>query len=325
MLQFLIRRVLGAVVILVGITIFTFALFYVVPQDPALLMCGKNCTDSNIQRIHENLGIDQPVINQFWDYLVGLFAGRDFATTACPAPCLGVSFDTGTPVLDTIMDRFPLTLSLTFGGIFFFLIIGLGSGMIAAWYKGTLIDKFFSGLSMTLSAFQIYVLGPLIMLALVYSTGWLEKPADVPITESVSGWAMGLLIPWFVISTIFAAQYTRMSRASLIEQLQEEHIRTARAKGMSRPYVFFRYAWRGSLVPIVTILGMDLGSLLGGAIATEFTFNLHGLGKLAVGAVNKVDMPMSMGVLLFGAFFILLLNIVVDALYAFIDPRVRLS
>ncbi|MBK3631287.1 ABC transporter permease, partial [Streptomyces sp. MBT49] len=138
-------------------------------------------------------------------------------------------------------------------------------------------------------------------------------------------WFSGLMIPWVVLSTIFAAQYTRMARSSMIEQLQEEHIRTARAKGMSRRYVFFRYAWRGSLIPIVTILGIDLSSLLGGAIITEYTFGLPGLGHLAVESVQFSDLPLLLGVMLFAAAVILLCNIVVDACYAFIDPRVRLS
>lgn len=311
--------------ILLLISAFTFFMYYAIPQDPATLACGKNCTPDALAIIHKNLGLDQPIPVQYWKFLVGIFAGRDFAVGHCPAPCFGVSFRDQQMVWDTIMDRFPLTLSLTIGGLIVFLIVGLGTGMIAARYRGTWLDKVFSSLSLVLSSFQIYFLGPIVLGIFVYSTGWLDKPKYVPISENPGQWFMGLLIPWIVMSVIFTANYTRMARSTMIEQLQEEHVRAARAKGMAGRYVFFRYAWRGSLIPILTILGMDLSALLGGAVVTEFTFGLAGIGRLAVESVVGKDLPKLMGVMLFSAAFILLLNVIVDALYAVIDPRVRLS
>lgn len=325
MLQFLIRRLIGAVVIMFLIGAFTFFLFYTIPQDFAELSCGKNCTPENIAVIRENLGLDKPITAQFWDFMVGIVTGRDFPIGHCPAPCLGVSFSTGDFVWASIMDRFPLTLSLTIGGLIIFLVLGLASGLIAAWKRGTAVDKAVSGASMVLSSFQIYFLGPIVLGIFVYSTGWLENPKYVPFTDDPVGWGVGLLIPWAVMATIFTAQYTRMARSTMIEQLQEEHVRTARAKGMRQRYVFFRYAWRGSLAPIVTILGMDLSGLLAGAVVTEFTFDLAGVGRLAVESSLTKDLPLTMGVMLFGAFFILILNIIVDLAYAYIDPRVRLA
>ncbi|UGY93462.1 ABC transporter permease [Streptomyces gobiensis] len=325
MLQFFIRRSLGAFVILLLISAFTFFMFFAIPQDPALLACGKNCTPDALKIIHENLGLDKPITVQYWQFMSGIFTGRDFAVGHCDAPCFGVSFRNNEMIWDTIIDRFPTTISLTVGALVVFLTVGIGAGMIAAWKKGTLIDKSFSSVSLVLSSMQIYFLGPIVLGLLVYSTGWLDSPKYVPITDSLTGWFMGLLIPWVVMATIFTANYTRMSRSTMIEQLQEEHVRTARAKGMSSRYVFFRYAWRGSLIPIVTILGIDLGALFGGAIVTEFTFQLAGIGRLAVESVLFKDLPLTMGVMLFSAAFILLFNILVDALYAFIDPRVRLA
>ncbi|MFF8956669.1 ABC transporter permease [Streptomyces sp. NPDC014894] len=325
MLQFLLRRLTGAVVIMFLIGAFTFFLFYTIPQDFAQLACGKNCTPENIAVIRENLGLDKPITTQFWDFMGGILTGRDFATGHCAAPCLGVSFETNEFVWDSIVDRFPLTLSLTVGGLVIFLTLGLGSGLLAAWKRGTWIDKLVSGTSMVLSSFQIYFLGPIVLGIFVYSTGWMENPEYVPFTENPASWALGLLIPWAVMATIFTAQYTRMARSTMIEQLQEEHVRTARAKGMKQRYVFFRYAWRGSLTPIVTILGMDLSGLLAGAVVTEFTFDLAGIGRLAVNSSLSKDLPLTMGVMLFGAFFILILNIIVDLAYAYIDPRVRLA
>ncbi|MFE0801164.1 ABC transporter permease [Streptomyces sp. NPDC058812] len=325
MLQFLVRRLIGAIVIMFLIGAFTFFLFYTIPQDFAELSCGKNCSPENIAVIRENLGLDKPITAQFWEFMTGIVAGRDFAQGHCSAPCLGVSFDSGEFVWDSIMDRFPLTLSLTVGGLVIFLILGLGSGLLAAWKRGTAADKLVSGASIVLSSFQIYFLGPIVLGILVYQSGIMDNPSYKPFTENPVTWAIGLLIPWLVMATIFTAQYTRMSRSTMIEQLQEEHVRTARAKGMKQRYVFFRYAWRGSLIPIVTILGMDLSALLSGAVVTEFTFDLAGIGRLAVDSSLTKDLPVTMGVMLFGAFFILLLNILVDLAYAYIDPRVRLS
>jgi len=325
MLRFLIRRSLGAVVILLIISAVTFFLFYAIPRDPAMLACGKNCTPDALAVIRKNMGIDEPVPVQYFHFMVGIVAGRQFAAGACPAPCFGYSFANQDPVWETILDRFPTTVSLTAGGAVVFLTIGLGAGMIAAWKKGTIIDKVFSSMSLVLSSMQIYFIGPLLLALVVYNLNLLDQPKYVPLTQDPIGWFTGLLIPWLVVQIIFTANYTRLSRSSMIEQLQEDHVRTARAKGMSGKYVFFRYAWRGSLIPIITIFGVDLGSLFGGAMITEWTFSLPGLGTLAVNSVQNTDIPMVMGVMLFAATFIILFNIIVDAAYAFIDPRVRLS
>ncbi|GGS90609.1 ABC transporter permease [Streptomyces chromofuscus] len=325
MLQFILRRSVGAVVTLFLIGAATFFLFVAAPSDYASLACGKDCSPARLEDIRHALGLDQPLAQQFFEFMSGIVAGRDFPEGDCPAPCLGRSFYYGDNVTSIIMDRFPLTLSLTVGALFVFLVLGIGAGMLAAYRRGSMVDKVATGASMVLSSFQIYFLGPIVLLIFVYSTGWVEDPKYVPFTDNPLGWLAGLWIPMAVMATIFTAQYTRMARSSMIEQLSEEHVRTARAKGMGKKYVFFRYAWRGSLIPIVTILGIDLSALLGGGVVTELTFSLQGIGRLAVdGAVTK-DLPLTMGVMLVGAFFILLLNILVDIAYAWIDPRVRLS
>ncbi|MFF7232310.1 ABC transporter permease [Streptomyces sp. ISID311] len=323
MLQFLLRRTFGAVVILVLLSAFTFFVFFGA-GDPAAMSCGKNCTADNIALIHQNLGLDKPLTTQFWDFVVGIFAGRDYSIGHCSAPCFGYSFATKQDVWSTLMDRLPTTASLAIGGAAVFLTVGLGTGLLAAYKRGSFLDKALTSVSMVLSSAQIYILGPIALGLFVYS-GIMESPKYVDFTSDPAGWFMGLLLPWLVMATIFTAQYTRMSRSTMIEQLQEEHVRTAKAKGMASSYVFLRYAWRGSLIPIVTILGMDLSSLFGGAMITEFTFQLAGIGRLAIDSVLTLDLPMVMGVLIFSAALILVFNIIVDATYAFIDPRVRLS
>ncbi|MEE1759484.1 ABC transporter permease [Streptomyces sp. SP18BB07] len=325
MFQFIIRRLVGAVVTLFLIGAATFFLFVAAPSDYASLACGRDCSAARLEDIREALGLNLPIAQQFWQFMSGIVTGRDFPDGHCAAPCLGQSFHSGDMVWDTIVDRFPTTLTLTAGGAVCFLIIGVGAGMLAAYRRGSMLDKVATGASMVLSSFQIYFLGPIVLVIFVYSTGLMEDPKYVPITEDPVGWFIGMSIPVVVMATIFTAQYTRMARAAMIEQLAEEHVRTARAKGMSKKYVFFRYAWRGSMIPIVTVLGIDISSMLGGAVVTEITFSLQGIGRLAVEGAGSKDLPLTMGVMMFGAFFILMVNILTDIAYAYIDPRVRLS
>ncbi|MGK5545059.1 ABC transporter permease [Streptomyces sp. URMC 127] len=325
MLRFLARRSLGALVIIVLISAITFALFFALPSQPALMSCGKNCTPDALALINKNLGLDEPVPVQYWHYMAGIFTGRDFTVGHCPAPCFGYSFSNQQPVWGTIVDRFPTTLSITLGGAAVFLVTGVGIGMIAAAFRGTWVDKAVSSLSLVGNSLQIYFVGVIALAVLVSGLHWMDNPAYHPITEDPVKWFTGMLIPWLVLSIIFIANYSRMTRSQMIEQLGEDHVRTARAKGLGRRAVFFRYAWRGALAPIVTIFGIDLGSLFGGAIITEFTFSLHGLGRLAVSSVSETDLPTLMAVMLVGCTAIVVANIVVDAAYAFIDPRVRLA
>jgi peptide/nickel transport system permease protein len=325
MLRFLARRTLGALVIVVLISAITYLLFFALPAEPATLACGKNCGPASIAMINKNLGLDQPIPVQYWHFMVGIVAGRDFPVGHCSAPCFGYSFVNQVSVWGTITDRFPTTLSLALGGAAVFLVFGVGIGMIAAWWRGTWIDKLFSSLSLLGASMQIYFVGVLCLAWFVSGLGIMQQPAYYPFTDDPVKWFQGMLLPWLVLSLIFMANYSRMTRSQMVEQLQEDHVRTARAKGMSGRTVFFRYAWRGAIAPIITIFGIDLGSLLGGAMITEYTFTLHGLGQLAVQSVQLTDLPMLMGVMLVSSAAIVVCNILVDAAYAAIDPRVRLA
>lgn len=313
-------------VILLIISAITFWLFYAVPRDPAMMSCGKNCTPEALEQIRKNLGIDESIIMQYWHWLAGIFTGRDYTGYGhCDAPCLGYSFANSQPVYGTIMDRLPTTLSLAFGAAIFFLIIGIGTGMVAAAKQGKFLDKFASSVSLLGSSLQIYFVGYIAMFFLVGELGILSQPSYTPLTDDPAAWVSGLLLPWLVLSIIFTANYTRMTRSQMVEQLSEDYVRTARAKGLSKRNVFFRFAWRGAMGPIVTIFGVDLGVLIGGAIITETTFSLQGIGRLAIESVFKSDLPMLLGVTVLAAGAIVIFNIVVDAVYALIDPRIRLA
>jgi peptide/nickel transport system permease protein len=325
MYHFLVRRILGAAVILLIISAVTFFLFFAIPRDPARFACGKVCPPEALALVRHNLGIDQPVFLQYWQWLAGVFAGRDYTYGHCDAPCLGYSFVNQQPILDAILDRFPTTLSLTIGAAVLFLLFGVGMGMIAAARRGKPADKIASSLSLIGASMQIYFVGVLATWILVDQLQLFERPAYHDFTDDPIKWFSGLLLPWLVLSIIFTANYTRMTRSSLVEQLREDYVRTARAKGMPSRTVFLRFAWRGAMGPIITIFGVDLGALLGGAIITEQTFVLHGIGELSIKAVVNQDLPMLLGVVLVAATAIVVANILVDAAYALIDPRVRLS
>mgnify|MGYP001033812855 FL=1 len=326
MLAFLTRRTIGAAVTLLIIAAVTFFLFFAVPADPARLACGKVCPPELLEQARRNLGLDAPVWQQFVAWLAGLVAGRDYEGLGhCPAPCLGYSFVNREPVLETILDRLPLTLSLTFGAAVLFLLFGVGTGVVAALRRGRPLDKIASVASLIGASVQIYFVGTLAMYFLVYQWQILDQPRYVPLTEDPIGWAYGLLLPWVVLSLIFTANYTRITRSTMVEQLTEDYVRTAVAKGLPRRTVVGRFALRGTLIPVVTIFGVDLGHLIGGAIITETTFGLQGIGRLAVRAVTDSDLPMLMATVLLAATAIVVFSIIVDVLYAVIDPRVRLS
>ncbi|AZP20211.1 ABC transporter permease [Streptomyces aquilus] len=326
MFRFLVRRVLGALVILLIISAVTFFLFYAIPRDPARMACGKVCPDDLLAQVRQNLGIADPMPVQYWHWLEAIFVGRDYVGVGhCAAPCFGYSFSNNVNVFDTIMERMPTTVSLAIGGAFFFLIIGVGTGMLAALKQGKFLDKAASSFSLIGSSMQIYFVGYIAMFFFVTQLHLLDQPSYTPFTENPGAWFSGLLLPWLVLSIIFTANYTRMTRSQLVEQLSEDYVRTARAKGLSRSSVFFRFAWRGAMGPIVTIFGIDMGTLVGGAIITESTFSIQGLGTLAVRSVDDSDLPMLLGVTMIAAAGIVFANIIVDAVYALIDPRIRLA
>lgn len=325
MLRFLVRRVLGAAVILLAISAVTYFLFFALPSDPALLSCGKNCNPQNVALIRKNLGLDQPIWTQYYHFMLGIFAGRDMAIGPCPAPCFGYSFADQQPVWNTLVDRFPTTLSLAIGGAATFLTIGVGLGLLSASQQGKAFDRIASSISLIGNSVQIYFIGPIAILLLSTNLHLLDRGHDPDWTGDPAGAVSGLILPCLVMSVIFWSNYSRQTRSLMVEQMSEDHIRTARAKGMSSRYVFFRYAMRGAAASIITIFGIDLSSVLGGAIITEATFGLHGLGTLAVQAVLQTNLPLEMAVMLIGASAIVISNVVVDACYALIDPRVRLA
>ncbi|SEM64940.1 ABC transporter permease [Streptacidiphilus jiangxiensis] len=330
MFRYVIRRLLISAVILLVISFITFVIFFALPSNPALLACGKTCSVQRLAEIKHSLGLDQSFWTQYSEFLKGLFAGRKFGDQSvlitCAAPCLGISFKTDEPVLTTLFNRFPADLSLALGSAVIFLIVGVGLGVIAAVRKGKLIDKVAVSGALFGVSLQSYFVGLLLMWAFVDKWQILAAPGYTPITQDPNAWFQGLILPWVTLVILYLAMYTRLSRSSMLETMGEDFVRTARAKGLSRRKVIFKHALRAGITPIVTIFGMDLGSLIGGsAVITESVFGINGIGKLAVDSVTDSDLPVIMGTTLFAATVIVLANVVVDIVYGVIDPRVRLA
>lgn len=332
MLAYLLRRLTAVVVMLLIVTLTTFAIFFLIPKwtgtDPAVLFAGKQSSPEAIEGIRQKLGLSDPLLVQFGKFLQGLVAGRDYASgtdiTHCPAPCFGYSFRTEQEVWPLLLDRLPVTLSLAAGACVLWLLGGLATGVVSALRRGSVWDRSAMTVALAGVSLPIYFTGLLSLAIFSYALKWISVDYQ-PLTENPGSWFESLILPWITLAFLYAAMYARLTRATMLEILGEDYIRTARAKGLREPVVIGRHAMRSTLTPVLTLLGLDLGALVGGAVLTETTYNLPGLGQGAVRAIVEKDLPIILGVTLIAAFCIVVANLVVDLLYAVIDPRVRLG
>ena len=332
MLRFLIKKVLLALTTLFAVSVVTFGLFFAVPNNPAELLCGdsKNvCSPERLEMIERRMGLDKPIPVQYGEFMKGIFVGRTIGSgeTArkCPAPCLGFSFRNDEPVTDIVERTLPVTLSIVFGAAVVWLVLGIAIGMASALRRGTVFDKLAVGTSLVGASMPILLFGPLLLIVLVYESGLLSYPRYTPITENPVAWASALILPWFALGFLNSAMYARLSRAQMLETLSEDFVRTARAKGLPKLKVYGRHALRAAITPIITIAGLDLGAYLGGTVITETIFGFTGLGRTALNAAINLDMPIVMATVLLAAVFVVTANVLVDVLYAVVDPRVRLG
>jgi peptide/nickel transport system permease protein len=307
--------------LLLVISFLTYLIFYTLPSaDPALLRAGRQPTPELIASIRETLGLDQPWYVQYLKYLERLVFHFDF----------GYSYQTNQPVKDQIFDRVPATVALAVGGVLFWLAIGLPIGIFAALRAGTWADKAAMTVALVAISAPVYWLGLVALYVFSDDIGRIPLlpgqgayPSEGNVLTDPGTVIPALIMPCFVLAASFAAIYARFMRGNLIEVMDEDYIRTARAKGLRERIVVLRHGVRSAITPIVTILGLDLGILLGGAILTETVFNIQGIGRFAYDAIVRFDLPVIQGTVLFGAFFIVIMSLIVDILYAFIDPRVR--
>ncbi len=332
--MYILRRLFAAVLLLLIVSAVTFAIFFLVPrlagQTPTELAAqyvGRDPSAAAIKAVEQNLGFDQPIYQQYWEYIHGIFAGRTFQygpdASHCGVPCFGYSFKSHLDVWPLITSRLPVTASLAIGAAVLWVISGVGIGVLSALKKGSLLDRLSMGIALAGISLPIFFTG-LISLAL-FSYKWpiFANDVYVPITQNPLMWAKNLVLPWISLAFLYSALYARLTRAGMLETMGEDYIRTARAKGLPERTVVVKHGLRAALTPIVTIFGMDLGLLLGGAILVENVFSLQGIGQFAVLAIQNQDLPEIMAVTLVAAFFIVVANLVVDILYAAVDPRVR--
>jgi peptide/nickel transport system permease protein len=322
MAAYIARRLVWIVFLLFMITLITFVIFSVLPSgDPALLRAGRQPSPQLIAVIRHQFGLDKPLPIQFINYIGDLLPflghnGVDF----------GFSYQNQTAVLPEILSRLPNTIFLTAGAVVIWLAIGIPIGIISAVKSGSLLDRFLMGFALIFISAPVYFLGLVALYLFDNHIGkWPILPGSSAYTDAhgVFNKGVALIMPWCVLAASFAAVYARFLRGNLIDTLQEDYIRTARAKGLSERRVIWRHGVRAAITPIVTLLGLDIGILLGGAILTEVVFNIQGIGRYAYQAITQSDLPVVQGTVLFGAFFIVTMSLLVDILYAFIDPRVR--
>jgi peptide/nickel transport system permease protein len=318
MLAYIIRRLLWVVLLLFVVSALTFVIFYLLPSaDPAQLRAGRQPDPQLVEQIRHNLGLDKPWYSQYFDYMKQVFLHFDF----------GYSFQNTISVKEQIFQRLPATISLALGAAVIWLTVGITVGIISAIKSRTLIDRVSMGTALVAISAPVYWLGLLSLYLFANDIGkWHVfdgAGSYVPFSQNPAQWFSSLLLPWLVLAAAFAAFYARLLRSNLIETMGEDYIRTARAKGLSERRVVFRHGLRSAITPIVTAAGLDIGILLGGAILTETVFNIPGIGRLVYDSIQHSDLPMIQGTVLIGTFFIVMANLVVDILYAFLDPRVR--
>jgi len=335
MITFIIRRLITTVFLLIVVSIITFAIFFLIPRlagqnsyELAAQYVGRNPTRSAILQMEAKLNLNSPLVVQYWHFLWGIVAGTHYnagpSVTYCAPPCFGYSFRSQQPVWPQMVAALPVTLSLAIGAAVLWLVGGVSVGVLSALRRGTLFDRFSMGVALAGVSLPIFFTGLISLELFSYKWPIFPNVQFVPITTNPALWARNLVLPWVTLAFLYAALYARLTRAGMLETMGEDFIRTARAKGLRERNVVVRHGLRAALTPILTIFGMDLGLLLGGAILTETTFSLPGLGQFTLLAIQNQDFPEIMGVVLLAAFFIVIANMVVDILYAVIDPRVRL-
>ncbi|NEA31232.1 ABC transporter permease [Streptomyces sp. SID13031] len=334
MISFIVRRLLQMVLTAWLVSIITFALFWSSPVRPAREICNYNCNTARFAEINRTYGFDKPLIVQYGTYMSGLVnphgrqLGSEGSKEQCDWPCFDRSIHTGIQVWGSITDAFWPTFWLAAGGAVLWVTSGVLLGVTAALRRGQWVDKAAVGLALIGASLPTLVIGNLLYLTFVVKLQLLPNPDAANFELSAAGpgaWLKSYLLPWITLAMVYAALYTRMTRAHMIDVMNEDFIVTARAKGLSERRVVYRHGLRAVLAPIITVFGLDLGNLLGGAIITEQIFSIYGMGRLTIDAVLGIDLPTIMAVVLVVTVFVVLANAIVDIAYAFIDPRVRPS
>jgi peptide/nickel transport system permease protein len=321
MLRFLARRTLQGLIVIWLVTVIVFLIFYVGPgsADVARALAGRTASPETVALISHRLLLDRPWYEQYWHFFSQLLHGN-----------LGYDYYHDQSVAEIIKQAFPITFSLVLGAAPLWLVLGVGSGVYAAVRPRSLLDRVFTGIALFFYSMPVFVLGLLLLLILYYELtihgyAWFPPSGYTPFTEDPLQWARSLILPWVTLALVTAGAYTRLSRTSMLEIMNEDFLRTARAKGLKERKIVYRHGLRAASTPILTQFGIDVGVLIGGAVITEQVFGLPGLGYTAVHAIEQQDLPVIIGIVLVAAAGVVVANILVDLLYAVLDPRVRVN
>ncbi|TXI64577.1 MAG: ABC transporter permease [Limnohabitans sp.] len=316
MLRFLMQRLLALVPVLFTVAVIVFLILRLTPGDPAAVIAGNNATNEDIDRIREQLGLTKPLLSQFMIWLANVVQGD-----------LGYSFYLNKPVTELIAQRIEPTLSLAAGTMVLAVLVAVPLGTLAAWRMGGWLDRILSGFAVAGFSVPVFVVGYVLIYIFSIELQWLPVQGYRRLfgasSQGVGAWALQLVLPWLTLATIYVALIARVTRASVSEALTEDYIRTARAKGITEQMVLLRHALANAAVPIVTVIGIGMALLIGGVVVTETVYSIPGLGSLTVDAVLNRDFPVIQGVVLFFSLLYVLINLLVDLSYLWLDPRIR--
>jgi len=314
MVRFVVRRLCGMVAVLFAVSVLVFLIFNVIPNsDPALRMAGKNATPTLVHNITEEWGFDDSLPQQYVTMMGKIFSGDV------------ISYEGQENVDERIVEGIPATFSLCFGAAVIWMFFGVLFGYLSAVRAGGLLDRVLTIVAVTGLSIPVFWLAAILLNYLTYQTEIFPSGGYVKFGESPLEWAEHLILPWVTMAIVYVGIYSRVLRSNMLDAMNEDYVRTARAKGLSERRVMTRHVLRNSLIPIVTLFGLDFGALVGGAIAVEAVFSLNGIGQYAYESLINTDLPPIMAIVLFGAFFIVLFNAFVDIAYAWLDPRIRLG
>ena len=315
MVRFITRRLIGMVAVLFAISILVFLIFNVIPNsDPAVRIAGKNADPELIARVSADLGLDQPLPVQYFTMMEQILTGEL------------TSYASSLNVVEQIWKGLPATLSLCVGAAVLWMALAVVFGYLSAVHAGKFTDRALTVLSLVGISMPVFWLAAILLYYFTFKIPVFPTSSYVPLSEDPLEWAYHLILPWITLAVLYVGFYSRVLRSNMLDMMNEDHVRTARAKGISERQVRIKHVLRNSMIPIVTLFGLDFGAVVGGgAILTETVFNINGVGLYAGQAIGTLDLPPLMGVTMFGAFFIVLFNTLVDIAYAFLDPRIRLG
>jgi peptide/nickel transport system permease protein len=312
MLSYILRRILATLPVMGIVALFVFSLLYIAPGDPAAVIAGDQASPADVERIRQGLGLDRPFLVQFGSWLWGILHGD-----------LGTSIFTNLPVASLIAQRIEPTLSLMVLTLILTLVIAVPLGVVAAWKAGSWIDRTIMAFAVFAFSLPVFVVGYVLAYVFALQFEWLPVQGYTPLSAGLGPWLQNLILPSLALGSVYIALIARVTRASMLEVLQQDYVRTARAKGLGQGNILFVHALKNAAVPIVTVIGIGIALLIGGAVVTESVFAIPGLGRLTIDAILRRDYPVIQGIVLMFSFLYVLVNLMVDVTYTLVDPRIR--